>query len=91
MAKRKKRGAASRPGPTETERLIRRAKKEAVDEAVRLTVTLMLTVLLDKFAAEEYIRDVYDAWNKLAEEVRDGSVKLHELRQVLREEYEIWI
>ena len=56
MAKRKKRGAAPRPGPTETERIILRAKKEATDEAVRLTVTLMLTVLLDKFNAREHIR-----------------------------------
>ena len=91
MAKRKKRGAAPRPGPTETERLIRRAKKEATDEAVRLTVTLMLTVLLDKFNGQEHIREVYEAWNKLAEEVLEGRVKLHELRQVLKEEYEIWL
>lgn len=62
-----------------------------MDEAVRLTVTLMLTVLLDKYNAADHVREIYDAWNKLAEEVSEGRVKLHELRQVLREEYEIWV
>lgn len=86
---------AKRPGPAPNlsrpaaEKLIRQAKKEATEEAISLCITLMLTVLLDKYGMEDQIRDVYASWNKLSEEVIEGRVKLHELRNVLREEYEI--
>ena len=33
----------------------------------------------------------FENWNKLAEEVSEGRVKLHELREVLRKEYGIWV
>ena len=86
-----------RPGPTPNlsrpaaEKLIRQAKKDASEAAISLTITLMLTVLLDKYGMEEQIADVYADWNKLSEEVIEGRVKLHELRNVLRKEYEIQI
>lgn len=86
-----------RPGPApnvsifEVERLVKKAKTDATNEAVSLTLTLMFTVLLDKYGAEDHIRDIYNDWNKLAEEVLEGRVKLHELRNVLRKEYEIQI
>ena len=51
----------------------------------------MLTVLLDKFGMEDQIKDVWAAWIKLSEEVLEGRVKLHELRNVLRKEYGIRI
>ena len=84
-----------RPGPTPNlsrlaaEKLIRQAKKDASEAAISLCLTLMLTVLLDKFGMDEQIRDVYEYWNKLSEEVIEGRVKLHELRNVLRKEYGI--
>lgn len=56
-----------------------------------LAVVLMLTVLLDKFGMEDKIKDVWEAWIKLSEEVLEGRVKLHELRNVLRKEYGIRI
>ena len=84
-----------RPGPkpnvsrTELERLVKKAKTDATNEAVSLTLTLMFTVLLDKYAANDYIRDIFNDWNKLAVEVLEGRVKLHDLRDVLRKEYQI--
>ncbi len=88
---------AKRPGPApnvsraEVERLVRKAKVDATNEAVSLALVLMFTVLLDKYGAQDHIRDIYNDWNKLAEEVLEGRVKLHELRNVLRKEYEIQI
>lgn len=91
MARNKKRGAAPNPSAIAVERAIRQAKIEATNEATSLALVLMMTVLLDKYAAEEYIADIYRDWNKLAEEVAEGRVKLHELRDVLRKEYGIKI
>lgn len=91
MPKTKRPGPAPNISRTKAEQLINKAKKDAAEQAVALTLTLMLTVLLDKFGMEDQIRDVYNAWNKLSEEVLEGRVKLHELRNVLRKEYEIGI
>jgi len=84
-------GKAPNISAARAEVLIRKAKAEASEEAIGLTLTLMFTVLLDKYGAEDYIEDIYKDWNKLAEEVKEGRVKLHELRNVLRKEYEIGI
>ena len=89
MAKTKRPGPAPNLSRPAAERLIRQAKKDATDAAISLCMTLMLTVLLDKYGMEEQIADVYADWNKLSEEVIEGRVKLHELRNVLRKEYQI--
>lgn len=73
------------------EKMIKQAKKDATNQAVSLALVLMFTVLLDKYGANDYIQDIYKDFNKLAEEVLEGRVKLHELRNVLRKEYEIQI
>ena len=86
-----------RPGPQpniqqwKVERLIEKAKAEASNEATSMCLTLMLSVLLDKFNGEEYVKDVYDAWNERARGVLSGEIKLHEWRDVLRKEYGIKI
>lgn len=84
-------GKAPNISAARAEALIRKAKAKAAEDAISLTLTLMFTVLLDKYGAEDYIEDIYKDWNKLAEEVKEGRVKLHELRNVLRKEYEIGI
>ena len=89
MARTKRPGPAPNLSRPAAEKLIKQAKKDASESAISLTITLMLTVLLDKFGMEEQIADVYAAWNKLSEEVIEGRVKLHELRNVLRKEYGI--
>ena len=73
------------------EKMIKQAKEDATNQAVSLALVLMFTVLLDKYGADDYIQDIYKDFNKLAEEVLEGRVKLHELRNVLRKEYEIQI
>ena len=87
----KRKGPAPNLSAYEVERRIRKAKTEATNEAVSLALVLMFTVLLDKYGAEDYIQEIYGNWNKLAEEVKEGRVKLHELRDVLRKEYGIGI
>ena len=84
-----------RPGPrpaipaAKVDRMLREQHIKSANDATALAMTLMLTVLLDKYGAEDYIQDIYNDWNKLAEESLEGRVKLHELRTVLREEYKI--
>lgn len=73
------------------EKMIKQAKEDATNQAVSLALVLMFTVLLDKYGADDYIQDIYKDFNKLAEEVLEGRVKLHELWNVLRKEYEIEI
>ena len=90
MPKKKTKGPAPNLPAWQVDRMVKQAKKKATDEAVSLSMCLMLTVLLDKYGMEDRIQDVYNDWNKLAEEVLiDHGVKLHEIRNVLREEYKI--
>lgn len=91
MSVSRRRGPAPNMSKAAVDRAIRQAKEEATHEAVSLSLVLMMTVLLDKYGAEEYIADIWKDWNKLSEEVREGRVKLHELRNVLRKEYGIRI
>ena len=83
----KKKGKPPNISRHEAEKLIKQAKKEATDEATSMCLTLMFSVLLDKFNGEDYIKDVYDAWSERAVDVIEGRVKLHEWRNVLRKEY----
>lgn len=68
---------------------VKRAKKEAVAEAVDQVSVLFLTVLLDKFNGRDYIVDVWNEVQKLSEEVGEGRVSLGDLRYVLKSEYDI--
>ncbi len=70
---------------------IKKAKTEATKQASSMTVDLMLLVLQDKFGMSDKIYDVWLEWNKYAEAVTDGTVKLHEVRNVLRKEYGIGV
>lgn len=70
---------------------IRKAEDKAREEGLSLAMALMLTVLLDKFNAEDHIQDVWREVEKLSEEVKEGRVNLSDLRNVLRKEYGIGI
>ena len=87
----KKKGPAPNLAPWQVEKMIAKAKVEASNEATSMCLTLMLSVLLDKFHGEDYIKDIYDAWNERAAAVLSGEIKLHEWRDVLRKEYGISI
>ena len=69
---------------------VKRARKEGQDFGTRMATVLFLTTLLDKEGADgEIIRRVWHEINDLAQSVVDGYVNLHDLRQVLLDEYEI--
>lgn len=89
MPKQKRKGPAPNLAPWQVEKMIEKAKRDASNEATSMCLTLMLSVLLDKFGGEDYIKDVYDAWNERARGVLSGEIKLHEWRDVLRKEYGI--
>lgn len=74
-----------------TEADVKRAKSEAANDAVRLTAAIILTVLVDKFNGADYVPEIWEAVNKLAEEVKEGRVNVSDLACVLREEYQIEI
>lgn len=87
----KKKGPTPNLAPWQVEKMIAKAKRDATNEATSMCLTLMLSVLLDRFGGEEYVKDVYDAWNERAAGVLSGEIKLHEWRDVLRKEYGIKI
>lgn len=91
MPKQKRKGPEPNIPRWKVERMISDAKKAATDEATSMCLVLMLSVLLDKYNAEDYIKEVYDAWNERAADVLSGKIKLHEWRDVLRKEYGIGI
>ena len=91
MAQSKKSGPHPAIPEWKVEKMIEKAETKANMAGSNLAVVLMLSVLLDKFGMEDQIKDVWAAWIKLSEEVLEGRVKLHELRNVLRKEYGIRI
>ena len=68
---------------------VKRAKQEAVAEAVDQASVLFLTVLLDKYNGGDYIADVWRDVQKLSDEVGERRVSLGDLRYVLKSEYGI--
>lgn len=69
---------------------VERAKKDATSEAISLAIALFLTVMVDKFDYDaDKLKAVWDEVNKLSESVIKGYVNLHDLKQVLIDEYGI--
>lgn len=66
-----------------------RAYQRGIVDGVSNCSAIVLTVLLDKFNAADYISDVWGEINKLSEEVIEGRVSIPDLRRVLLEEYQI--
>jgi hypothetical protein len=74
-----------------TEADVRRAKAQAVNDAVRMTSAIFLTVLCDKFGGADYIPDIWNAVNKLSEEIKEKRVSVPDLIRTLNEEYDILV
>lgn len=71
---------------------VEKAKKDATSEAISLSIALFLTVMVDKFGYDaDKLKAVWDEINKLSQSVTDGYVNLHDLKQVLIDEYGIEI
>ena len=68
-----------------------RAKEAGVYLGVSNASAIFLTVLVDKFNGEDYVRDVWDAIEKLSEEVGERRVSVSDLKRVLLEEYGIQV
>lgn len=88
MSKKKKKKTPPNRRPA-TMADVKRAKKQAFEEAVDYAMTIMFTVLLDKYNGEDYIQDVWRDVNKLSSEVIEGRVSVADMRCMLREEYGI--
>lgn len=67
----------------------RREFARGVTDGVSLSRAILLTVLLDKYGADDWIVDYWQDVVKLSEEVRENRVNLFDLERVLREEYGI--
>lgn len=91
MPMKKKKGKPPNVSTSRMNAEIRKAEDKAREEGLSLAMALMLTVLLDKFNAEDHIQDVWHEVEKLSEEVKEGRVNLSDLRNVLRKEYQIGI
>ena len=64
-----------------------RAREQGIEDGVSCACAIMLTVLADKFDGAEYIPSIWNAVNKLSEEVKERRVSIADLRRVLLEEY----
>jgi hypothetical protein len=74
-----------------TEADVRKARDDAVKEAVHLSSAIFLTVLVDKFDGADHIADVWREVNKLSEEVIEKRVTVADLVHVLKTEYDIYL
>lgn len=54
-----------------------------------LAMAIFFTVILDKFAGEDYIEDIWKESEKLSEEIKENRINLRDLVSTLREEYGI--
>lgn len=70
---------------------VKRARKEGQNEGLRVSMAIFLTVLVDKFNGEEYIKDVWHECEDLSESISKGYVNFWDLKQTLEEEYGIYI
>ena len=64
-----------------------RAREAGIVEGSRCAQVIMMSALLDKFNAADYITEVWAAFEKLSLAVIEHQVTVPDLRTVLREEY----
>ena len=89
MAKSKGKRINTRRRPA-TEADVDRARTIAVDQAVKLSQAIYLTVLKDRFGFDnDQIAEAWQAMDKLSQEVCERRVSLWDLVTALREESNI--
>ena len=69
---------------------VKRARDNAANEAIHLSIAIFLTVLKDKFDFDnESIKRAWCEMDKLSEEVAEKRINIHDMVTVLRDEYDI--
>ena len=68
---------------------VERAKNVAVREATTATLAIVLSVLLDKFGAQDYIQDVWREINNRSEAVAQGYASIADFKYILQADYGI--
>lgn len=67
---------------------LKRTGSKAADEAIHLSFALFLIILLDYFNFNtEQLQLAWDKADKLSQEVSEGRINIHDLINVLEEEY----
>lgn len=71
---------------------VKRAKSKATEEAIAIVVYMMMYVLIDKHAAsKEYIQQLGEEVNYVADSIAKGYIKCEDIRRTLEEEYNfVW-
>lgn len=71
---------------------VKRAKRDALHEAVGYAMTVLFTVLLDKHGAtQQELQQYWAEVEQLSDSIERGYVNLADLKRVLLEEYDIQI
>lgn len=82
-----------KPNPNKrpcTEADVKRAKAQATDDALRLSLYITLYVLLDKFGfSDEQLARASQYINRTAQEVSEGRIKWSDIMTVLKDEYNV--
>ena len=65
------------------------AYDKGVTDGSDLACVIMMSALLDKFNAEAHLPEIWAAFGKLAEEIKERRVSLPDLRRTLEEEYDL--
>lgn len=86
MSKTKRINPRRRPA---TQADVERAKNAAVREATTATLAIVLSVLLDKFGAQDYIQDVWREINNRSEAVMQGYASIADYKHILKNDYGI--
>lgn len=86
MSKTKRINPRRRPA---TQADVERAKNAAVREATTATLAIVLSVLLDKFGAQDHIQDVWREINNRADAVAQGYASIADYKYALKKDYEI--
>lgn len=85
-----KKGKAPNPRKIpRTQADVDRARDNGIREGSHIASVIMMSALLDKFNAGDYMAEIWAAFEKLSKEVLERRVTVADLRTTLREEYDL--
>lgn len=68
-----------------------RAWERGVLDGVSNATAMFLTVIVDKFNGADHVMSVWNEINKLSAEVKERRVSVADLKNTLKEEYQIYV